>query len=53
MHRKIVAIDGKVSYTGGFNLADEYANIKEKFGHWKDAGIRFEGDISWNFSLMF
>ncbi len=53
LHRKIVAIDGKVSYTGGFNLADEYANIKEKFGHWKDAGIRFEGEISWNFSLMF
>lgn len=53
LHRKVVSIDGKISYTGGFNLADEYANIKEKFGHWKDAGIRFEGDISWNFSLMF
>lgn len=53
LHRKVIAIDGKISYTGGFNLADEYANIKEKYGHWKDAGIRFEGDISWNFSLMF
>lgn len=53
LHRKVVTIDGKVSYTGGFNMADEYANIKEKYGHWKDAGIRFEGDISWNFSLMF
>jgi cardiolipin synthase len=53
LHRKIVTIDGKISYTGGFNLADEYANIKEKYGHWKDAGIRFEGEISWNFSLMF
>lgn len=53
LHRKIVSIDGKISYTGGFNLADEYANIKEKYGHWKDAGIRFEGDISWDFTLMF
>lgn len=53
LHRKVIAIDGKVSYTGGFNLADEYANIKEKYGHWKDAGIRFEGDISWDFTLMF
>lgn len=53
LHRKVIAIDGKISYTGGFNLADEYANIKEKYGHWKDAGIRFEGNISWNFALMF
>ena len=53
LHRKVIAIDGKISYTGGFNLADEYANIKEKYGHWKDAGIRFEGEISWNFALMF
>ncbi len=53
LHRKIVSIDGKISYTGGMNLADEYANIKEMYGHWKDAGIRFEGEISWNFTLMF
>ncbi len=53
LHRKIVSIDGKISYTGGVNLADEYANIKEKYGHWKDVGIRFEGDVSWNFTLMF
>ena len=53
MHRKVVVIDGKVSYTGGFNLADEYANIKEKYGHWKDAGIRFKGEISWSFALLF
>ena len=53
MHRKIAVIDGKISYTGGFNLADEYANIKEKYGHWKDAGIRFKGEISWSFALLF
>lgn len=53
LHRKIIAIDGDISYTGGINLADEYANIKERFGHWKDVGIRFEGEVSWNFTLMF
>lgn len=53
LHRKVIAIDGKISYTGGINLADEYANIKEKYGHWKDNGVRFEGEISWNFTLMF
>lgn len=43
-HRKIAVIDGKVGYTGGVNIADEYANIREKYGHWKDGGIRIEGD---------
>ena len=43
-HRKIAVIDGRIGYTGGVNIADEYANIKEKYGHWKDGGIRVEGD---------
>ncbi len=43
-HRKIVVIDGKIGYTGGFNLADEYINKVQKFGHWKDCGIRLYGD---------
>ena len=42
-HRKIMVIDGKVGYTGGVNLADEYINEVEKFGVWKDVGIRIEG----------
>lgn len=42
-HRKICIIDGRVGYTGGVNLADEYANIVTKFGHWKDVGIRITG----------
>lgn len=37
-HRKIVVIDGKVAFTGGINLADEYINVKERFGHWKVQG---------------
>ena len=43
-HRKIAVIDGRIGYTGGVNIADEYANLKEKFGYWKDGGIRIEGD---------
>lgn len=52
-HRKITVIDGKIAYTGGFNLADEYINEKEKFGYWKDAGIRLTGACVWNFTSMF
>ena len=43
-HRKICVIDGRVGYTGGVNIADEYINEKERFGHWKDGGIRLSGD---------
>ena len=43
-HRKITVIDGIIGYTGGINIADEYINAVERFGHWKDAGIRLEGD---------
>ncbi len=52
-HKKIVVIDGKVSYTGGLNIADEYINLKKRFGHWKDAGIKIVGDATKSFTLMF
>ncbi len=52
-HRKIIVIDGKIAYTGGMNLADEYVNLESPFGHWKDTGIRVEGDAAWSFALMF
>lgn len=42
-HRKILVIDGKVGFTGGVNIADEYINKVEIFGHWKDTGIKLEG----------
>ena len=51
-HRKIVVIDGICSYTGGVNLADEYANIIEKYGYWKDVGIKFYGEAVWNNTLI-
>ena len=43
-HRKILVIDGIVGYNGGINLADEYINVYEKYGHWKDALVRIEGE---------
>ena len=52
-HRKILVIDGKVAYTGGVNLADEYINRKVLFGHWKDVSIRLEGEAVRSFTLMF
>ena len=52
-HRKITVIDGKIGYTGGLNLADEYVNVKHPFGHWKDTAVRLEGEGVKNFLLMF
>ena len=42
-HRKILVIDGQIGYTGGVNLADEYINQRERFGHWKDSSVRLDG----------
>ncbi len=52
-HRKITVIDGKIAYTGGNNIADEYANKRIRFGHWKDTHMRFEGSAAWSFTVMF
>ncbi len=52
-HRKITVIDGKVAFTGGINLADEYINAVEKYGHWKDSAIMLRGCGAWSFTLMF
>ncbi len=52
-HRKITVIDGKVGYTGGYNLADEYFNITHPYGEWKDTGIRMEGDAVKSLTAIF
>lgn len=52
-HRKITVIDGRVAYTGGINIADEYANRYERYGHWKDTGLRMEGGAVDSFTVMF
>ncbi|MTI96744.1 MAG: cardiolipin synthase [Firmicutes bacterium] len=52
-HRKLVVIDGKTAFTGGVNIGDEYINVVERFGHWKDAAIMVEGEAVRSFTLMF
>lgn len=52
-HKKIAIIDGKIAYTGGINIGDEYINKKQRFGHWKDTGIKLVGDCTKSFTLMF
>jgi len=52
-HRKIISIDGRVAFTGGLNIADEYINVVERFGHWKDAAIMLKGEAAWSLTLIF
>ena len=52
-HRKILVIDGKVAFSGGINISDEYINEIEKYGHWKDNAIRIKGESVWNYTVMF
>lgn len=52
-HRKIVIVDHQKAITGGMNLADEYFNVIERFGHWKDASILIEGDAVATLSQIF
>ena len=52
-HRKITVIDGKVGFTGGYNLANEYFNLTHPYGQWKDTGIRLEGDAVRSLTVTF
>lgn len=52
-HRKITVIDGKIGYTGGFNLADEYFGKTKPYGHWKDTGLRLEGNAVQSLTAIF
>lgn len=52
-HRKITVIDGKVAFSGGINLADEYINEVQRFGHWKDNVFKIKGNAVWNYTVMF
>lgn len=42
-HRKLVIIDGKIGYLGGFNVGDEYLGLNSKFGYWRDTHLRIQG----------
>ncbi len=55
-HRKIVVIDKRIGYVGGFNVGDEYVS-KGKMGFWRDTHLKIEGPavngLAWRFSLDF
>lgn len=52
-HRKIVVIDGKIGYTGGINIGDEYIGKNKKFGYWRDTHIRIEGTSVYMLQMIF
>lgn len=52
-HRKICVVDGRVGFTGGVNIGDEYINRKERFGHWKDTAVMLKGDAVQSLTMMF
>ncbi len=52
-HRKIIVIDGKVAFTGGINIGDEYINRFERFGYWMDSAILIRGNAVKSFLCMF
>ena len=52
-HRKILLIDGFVCFVGGLNIADEYIHKKERFGFWRDNGMKIYGDACYNYLILF
>ena len=52
-HRKITVIDGRVAFTGGYNLADEYFHMTEPYGYWKDSGVKLTGDAVRSMTVTF
>ncbi len=52
-HRKICVIDGKIGFTGGINLGDEYINRKVRFGYWKDTAVMLKGDAVQSLTMLF
>lgn len=52
-HRKILVVDGKVGFTGGINIGDEYINREKKYGHWKDTAVMLKGDAVQGLTMMF
>ena len=52
-HRKIVVIDNKVGFVGGFNVGDEYLGKDKNFGYWRDTHIKFKGSAVKDLNLRF
>ncbi|MBW4936020.1 cardiolipin synthase [Marinobacter sp. F4206] len=52
-HRKVVVVDGKVTWIGGHNVGDEYLGGDPNFGHWRDTHVRIEGPSALGAQLSF
>jgi cardiolipin synthase len=52
-HRKILVIDGKVAFTGGLNIGDEYLGLVRRFGYWRDTHLRLEGPAVNELQMVF
>ncbi len=52
-HRKFAIIDGKIAFTGGINIADEYINRKKRFGFWEDSSVKLNGDAVKKVTVLF
>lgn len=52
-HRKIVSVDGRIGYTGGVNIGDNYINTDDNDMYWKDCAVRMEGEGAWSLTTMF
>ena len=52
-HRKIVVIDGKAGYVGGFNIGREYISRDPKFGYWRDTHLKIQGSAVYSLQIRF
>lgn len=52
-HRKSVIVDGRVGFTGGLNVGDEYLGLDPKFGHWRDTHLRLMGPMVQQLQISF
>ena len=52
-HRKIVVIDGKTAFVGGFNIGKEYIGLDPKFGYWRDTHLKIVGSAASQLHIRF
>jgi cardiolipin synthase len=52
-HRKITVVDGRVAFTGGMNIGDEYLGKSRRLGYWRDSFVRVEGPAAAQLQRVF
>jgi cardiolipin synthase len=52
-HRKIVVVDGRVAFTGGMNIGDDYLGRGPRFNWWRDTFLRLEGPAAADLQHVF